>query len=46
MKTKTFTVEIRVTVSEDADVELVVQEMDYKLDHPAIIDTEITDYTT
>jgi hypothetical protein len=33
-------------IDDDADIQEVVQEMDYKFDHPAIKDTEIVDINT
>ena len=38
---KTFYVNIKVKVNDDADIEYVVQQMDYSLTHEAIIDTEV-----
>ena len=38
-------VALRVTVREDADIEQVVQDMDYTLTDEAIVDTEIVGYT-
>ena len=38
---KTFYVNIKVKVNDDADIEYVVQEMAYSLTHEAIIDTEV-----
>ncbi len=37
---------VRLTIDEDADVQEVVNEMDYTFDHPAIQDTEIVDICT
>ena len=33
-------------IDDDADIQEVVQEMDYTFDHPAIKDTEIVDINT
>lgn len=38
---KTFYVSIMVQVNDDADIEEVVQEMDYNLIHEDIVDTEM-----
>lgn len=38
---KTFYVNIKVKVNDDADIGYVVQEMDYSLTHKDIIDTEV-----
>ena len=40
-KSKTFYVNIKVKVNDDADIDYVVQEMDYSLTHEDIIDTEV-----
>lgn len=42
---KSFTVEVRITISDDADPHEVAQEMDYGFTHDAIVDTEIRDVT-
>lgn len=33
-------------VDDDADIQEIIQEMDYTFDHPAIKDTEIIDINT
>lgn len=43
---QTVEVVIRVKIKADADVQEVISEMDYDLDHPAILDTEVIDVNT
>jgi hypothetical protein len=33
-------------IDDDADIQEIIQEMDYSFDHPAIKDTEIVDINT
>ena len=42
---QTAEVLIRVKIKEGADVQEVISEMDYSLDHPDILDTEVIDVT-
>jgi hypothetical protein len=41
MMSKVAWISIKVTLNDDADLDEVVQEMDYKLEHDDIIDTEV-----
>ena len=42
--TKVVEVTVKLVVKADADVQEVISEMDYTFDHPAIVDTEVTDH--
>lgn len=43
---RTIEIVVRIDIDEDADVQEVVQEMDYEFRHPAIVDTEIVELNT
>lgn len=42
---RSFTVEVKITIKDSADPFEVVEEMDYNFDHPGIVDAEIVDST-
>jgi hypothetical protein len=45
MGTRSFTVEVRITINDDADPFEVMEEMDYSFTHDSIVDTEVVDAT-
>ena len=42
---KTVYVTVKVVVQDDTDVDELVTELDYEFKYPAIVSTEIVDYT-
>lgn len=45
MSTRSFTIEVKITITDDADPFEVMEEMDYSFSHEGILDTEIIDAT-